>query len=134
MSSTLSCCDLDLTLLTCRTAGLAGGESRGAGGREQLNVAKFLFPDCPKSFWEERGARMGEQQISVVVPSHNHAPFVVTALLSVNESARYLWERRCKDGGRCLPVEVLVVDDASTDETSRKVAEFQQRCQLNASR
>ena len=134
MSSTLSCCDLDLTLLTCRTAGLAGGESRGAGGREQLNVAKFLFPDCPKSFWEERGARMGEQQISVVVPSHNHAPFVVTALLSVNESARYLWERRCKDGGRCLPVEVLVVDDASTDETSRKVAEFQQRCQLNSSR
>jgi glycosyltransferase involved in cell wall biosynthesis len=46
--------------------------------------------------------------ISFVIPAHNEAQLVGTAVRAVNHSAEAL----------ALPYEVLVVDDASTDDTS----------------
>ncbi len=52
--------------------------------------------------------------ISVIIPTYNHAHFLPECLKSVFEQ-------------ELLPLEVLVVDDASTDNTAEVIASFQQK-------
>jgi glycosyltransferase involved in cell wall biosynthesis len=56
-------------------------------------------------------------EISVVLPTHNRADWLLLALRSV------LWQRD-------VQLELIVVDDGSTDDTSRVVAGLRQRVRL----
>eukprot|EP00960_Hanusia_phi_P072944 767908-Hanusia_phi.AAC.3 len=149
---------------------LASKQEGGGERRERLNPAKFLYPECPRTFWEDTG-RSEREQVSVVIPVYNHASLLAAALRSVNESACSMWRRFCGAAGAegaggsagaagagaegaggagaagagaggsggvaaagCFPVEVIVVDDASTDATSSRAAAFEQDCQRGACR
>jgi tetratricopeptide (TPR) repeat protein len=61
------------------------------------------------------------QSLSVIVTAYNCAPFIRRALRSVEEAVAHL--RRC-EGLAAPPVELIVVDDGSTDGTPQEIAAF----------
>jgi glycosyltransferase involved in cell wall biosynthesis/SAM-dependent methyltransferase len=61
----------------------------------------------------ERPARESQNLVSIVMPAYNHERYIVDALASL---------KRQKLSG--LRVEIVVVDDGSTDATARTVEEF----------
>lgn len=60
------------------------------------------------------GEEPGAGQLSVVIPNYNHGRFLATAI------AAHLEQKR-------PPLEVIVVDDASTDDSLRVIADLQAR-------
>ena len=61
------------------------------------------------------GAAAGAPRVSVVIPSHNHAPFVGAALRSVFRQTR-------------APARLVVIDDGSRDGSPRVIADVLKDC------
>ena len=57
-------------------------------------------------------------RISVIIPAYNAGNFIARALASIERQT-------------CIPYEVVVVDDGSTDDTHLKIMEFAKMSKLN---
>lgn len=87
-----------------------GGES--CGGSESPRALKSIEVD-----WHESArAREASTSVSIIIPVHNHAAYTERCL-----------DQLIKTVPANLAVEVIVVDDASTDSTAEVITEFARR-------
>jgi glycosyltransferase involved in cell wall biosynthesis len=105
----------------------------------------------PRSYWEWKGKAGEYPSYSIIIPSHNTAPYVTATLQSVADSIKYFnnhgGNKVMPSDASCLSrqgfvadpslqfrAEVVVVDDASTDNTVARVMAFmEQQKRLNVS-
>jgi alpha-1,3-rhamnosyltransferase len=70
---------------------------------------------------ENKGASIMSAKISVIIPSYNHEPYIAQAIESVIAQT-------------FLDIELLIIDDCSTDNTVKVIEELKGRCKKRFSR
>jgi hypothetical protein len=103
-----------LRSLFAQVAGGVLGAAAFQHDLRRLKDAARALPDVPASETVLCFDRLGEAEVTIVIPLHNYADYVIEALESV--------------AAQSLPVlDLVVVDDASTDDSLAMVTEWCER-------
>ncbi len=128
-----------------------GAQNAATAATSPPASTKAPLPRLPRSYWEWKGKAGEYPSYSIIIPSHNTAPYVTATLQSVADSIKYFnnhggnkvmsTDASCHSrmgslltSSRQFRAEVVVVDDASTDNTVARVMAFmEQQKRLNIS-
>ncbi len=93
---------------------IRGGASAARAFARDIRAAPRLPPDIPKSRFLYESDRLGDSDVTVIVPLYNYAQHVVEALESVRAQT-------------LAPLDLLIVDDCSTDASPDVARQWAER-------
>lgn len=85
-----------------------GAQKAAAAATSPPAATKAPLPRLPRSYWEWKGKAGEYPSYSIIIPSHNTAPYVTATLQSVADSIKYFNNH---GGNKVMPADAFCLVD-----------------------